>query len=47
MELFELIEKKCMDNVGYLEAFTREFVLEENDKLSENGTLPCVKKSAS
>ncbi len=39
MELFELIEKKCMDNVGYLEAFTREFVLEENDKLSENGVI--------
>lgn len=39
MELFELIESKCMDKVGYLEAFTREFVLEENDKLSENGVI--------
>ena len=39
LELFELIESKCMDKVGYLEAFTREFVLEENDKLSENGVI--------
>lgn len=38
-ELFELIEEKCRDDVGYLEAFTREFAPESNEKLSENGVL--------
>lgn len=37
--LFELIESKCRDEVGYLEAFTREFEIMENDKLSENGVM--------
>ena len=36
-ELFHIIEEKCTDEVGYLEAFDREFHLIENDKLSENG----------
>ena len=38
-ELFSLIEKKCTDEVGYLEAFTRDFKPESNEKLSENGVL--------
>lgn len=38
-ELFELIEERCTDEVGYLEAFTREFAPESNEKLSENGVM--------
>lgn len=38
-ELYQLIETKCKDEYGYLEAFTREFLPEENDKLSENGVI--------
>lgn len=38
-ELFRLIEEKCTDGIGYLEAFTREFAPESNEKLSENGVL--------
>lgn len=38
-QLFSLIEEKCTDEVGYLEAFTREFQPESNEKLSENGVL--------
>lgn len=38
-ELFHIIEEKCTDEVGYLEAFDREFHLVENDKLSENGVI--------
>lgn len=37
--LFEVIEKKCKDEYGYLEAFDRRFEPAENDKLSENGVL--------
>lgn len=37
--LFHLIEEKCTDGIGYLEAFTREFAPESNEKLSENGVL--------
>lgn len=37
--LFHLIESKCRDEVGYLEAFTRDFKPESNEKLSENGVL--------
>ena len=36
-ELYGLIEEKCRDEGGYLEAFDREFSPMENDKLSENG----------
>lgn len=39
MQLFEKIETTCMDEVGYLEAFTRDFKPESNEKLSENGVL--------
>ncbi|MGN0400064.1 MAG: AGE family epimerase/isomerase [Blautia sp.] len=38
-ELQELIEKKCTDSQGYLEAFDRNFEPAENEKLSENGVL--------
>ncbi len=38
-ELFELIEEKCTDEQGYLEAFSRTFEPAGNDKLSENGVM--------
>ena len=38
-ELFHLIEEKCTDEIGYLEAFTIDFKPESNEKLSENGVL--------
>lgn len=37
--LFNLIEEKCTDEYGYLEAFTRTFEPAGNDKLSENGVM--------
>lgn len=37
--LFDLIETRCTDDVGYLESFDRQFVPVENDKLSENGVI--------
>lgn len=39
LELFALIEEKCTDENGYLEAFTVDFCPESNEKLSENGVL--------
>lgn len=39
MQLFTLIEEKCTDEVGYLEAFTKDFKPESNEKLSENGVM--------
>lgn len=36
-DLFDLIESKCRDKDGYLEAFTVDFKPAGNDKLSENG----------
>lgn len=39
MALFQLIENRCKDEIGYMEAFDRNFVEIENDKLSENGVL--------
>lgn len=39
MNLFSLIEDKCTDEYGYMEAFNRKFEKMENDKLSENGVL--------
>ena len=39
MELFHIIENRCMDEIGYKEAFDREFHEIENDKLSENGVI--------
>lgn len=38
-KLYDLVESKCKDGYGYLEAFTRSFEPEENDKLSENGVI--------
>lgn len=38
-ELFDLIEERCTDEVGYLEAFTVDFQPESNEKLSENGVM--------
>lgn len=37
--VFELIEEKCTDSVGYLEAFTVDFRPQSNEKLSENGVM--------
>ncbi|MDE6606919.1 MAG: AGE family epimerase/isomerase [Lachnospiraceae bacterium] len=37
--LFDIIETKCRDEVGYLEAFSREFEEIDNEKLSENGVM--------
>ena len=39
MELADLIEGKCTDDVGYLEAFNRDFTPARNDELSENGVM--------
>lgn len=38
-DIFNVIETKCLDEVGYMEAFTREFNVMDNDKLSENGVM--------
>ena len=38
-ELFHIIETKCTDEIGYKEAFDKEFHEIENDKLSENGVI--------
>ena len=38
-KLFALIEKHCTDEIGYLEAFTRDWQPESNEKLSENGVM--------
>ena len=38
-ELFALIEEKCTDSEGYMEAFDKEFNIIDNDKLSENGVM--------
>lgn len=37
--LFLLIEGRCADENGYLEAFTRDFAPASNEKLSENGVI--------
>ena len=38
-ELQKLMEEKCRDEGGYLEAFDREFQPMSNEKLSENGVM--------
>lgn len=38
-QIFRIIEEKCTDDQGYLEAFTKDFKPESNEKLSENGVL--------
>lgn len=37
--LYRVIEEKCRDSHGYLEAFRRDFTPSTNEKLSENGVL--------
>ncbi|MDO4464868.1 MAG: AGE family epimerase/isomerase [Bacillota bacterium] len=37
--LFCIIEERCTDDIGYKEAFDKEFHEIENDKLSENGVI--------
>ena len=37
--LFHIIEDKCRDANGYLEAFSRDFKPASNEKLSENGVM--------
>lgn len=37
--LFSLIEEKCTDEYGYLEAFTADWKPASNEKLSENGVM--------
>jgi len=39
LELFKVIEQRCKDSAGYLEAFDDRFVKIDNDKLSENGVM--------
>ncbi len=39
IDLFHLIEQKCIDEFGYLEAFTADFKPMDNEKLSENGVM--------
>ena len=36
-ELYQVVEEKCVDEYGYLEAFDRQWELIDNDKLSEDG----------
>lgn len=38
-ELRQIIETRCKDEYGYLEAFNIRFEAEDNDKLSENGVM--------
>ena len=38
-ELYQLVETRCRDGEGYLEAFDRAFIPVANDKLSENGVI--------
>lgn len=38
-KLYELIETRCKDDEGYLEAFDRNFEPVSNEKLSENGVM--------
>lgn len=38
-DLFHIIEEKCTDEIGYLEAFDKEFNAIDNEKLSENGVI--------
>lgn len=39
LALFHLIETRCRDEGGYLEAFTADWRPESNEKLSENGVM--------
>ena len=39
MDLFRVIESRCRDEKGYLEALKADFSPESNEKLSENGVM--------
>ena len=39
MELFRIVESRCRDEAGYLEALKADFSPESNEKLSENGIM--------
>ena len=39
MDLFHIIESRCKDEDGYLEALKADFSPESNEKLSENGVM--------
>ena len=39
LELYRIIEEKCRDRGGYLEALKKDFTPESNEKLSENGVM--------
>ena len=39
MSVFNTVETKCVDDIAYLEAQSKEFELVENDALSENGLM--------
>ncbi|MBQ7486794.1 MAG: AGE family epimerase/isomerase, partial [Clostridia bacterium] len=39
LSIFELIEAKCTDELGYLEAHTADWQPASNEKLSENGVM--------
>ncbi len=38
-QIYRIIEEKCTDEIGYMEAFNRKFELVDNEKLSENGLI--------
>lgn len=38
-DLYEIVERRCTDSIGYLESFTVDWKASENDKLSENGII--------
>jgi len=38
-QIYNIIEDKCKDDIGYLEAFTDDWKPANNDKLSENGII--------
>lgn len=38
-QLFDIIEERCTDELGYMEAFNEHFESMDNDKLSENGVM--------
>lgn len=38
-ELFDTVEEKCTDDIAYMEAFSEEWQLIDNDALSENGLM--------
>ena len=39
LALYRIIEERCTDEIGYREAFDRNFHEVDNDKLSENGVM--------